>query len=117
MNVKWRVGATLIIWAFMGSISILALIGAGGENSNIAGWVFTIPLVVGLFATFSVWDSGKRSAEQKSDNTAYTMALLMEMMDEDEREQFKYDLKRRVLSGEQLTNESLVEELEKRKRS
>jgi hypothetical protein len=44
------------------------------------------------------------------------MALLMEMMDEDEREEFKSQLKRRILSGETVTDESLIVDMEKRKR-
>ncbi|HRF94850.1 MAG TPA: hypothetical protein PLZ51_06645, partial [Aggregatilineales bacterium] len=56
------------------------------------------------------------SYEKRGDNTAYSMALLMEMMDEDEREEFKHNLKQRILSGENVTNESLILDMEKRKR-
>lgn len=124
MDAKWRFGTTLFIWVFCFILAILALIGAA--SGAVEGWVFFVPLVTAMFATLPIWESGKddspeksasKQASSKADNTAYTMALLMEMMDEDEREQFKYDLKRRILSGEAITNESLIEDMEKRKRS
>lgn len=124
MDAKWRFGATMFIWIFCFVLAILALIGAA--NGAIEGWVFFVPLAIAMLATVPIWEGGKDNLPAKSgarfgptnktDNTAYTMALLIEMMDEDEREQFKYDLKRRILSGEMVTNESLIEDMEKRKR-
>jgi len=122
MDAKWRFGATLVIWVFMGTISILALLAS--LEYDISGWTFFTPIVVAMFSMLPLWasDSGSSSTKtggyvkaEKPDNTAYSMALLMEMMDDDEREEFKYDLKNRILSGEAVTDESLAEELQKRK--
>ncbi|MDZ4669882.1 MAG: hypothetical protein SH821_03330 [Phototrophicales bacterium] len=123
MDTKWRFGATIVIWAFATLLSIIII--GNMSLGGIADWVIAIPLGVALVATLAIWESGKDSSskqESKSasltqtDNTAYSMALLMEMMDDDEREEFKHNLKQRILSGENVTNESLILDMEKRKR-
>ncbi|PJF29421.1 MAG: hypothetical protein CUN52_08480 [Phototrophicales bacterium] len=126
MDAKWRFGATVVIWGLATLMAIVALGNAG--LGWIEDWVVAVPLGVALVATLAVWESGRgdsRSSsssknqshtDQKSDSTAYTMALLMEMMDDDEREEFKSQLKQRILSGESLTDASMVQEMEKRKR-
>ncbi len=121
MNDKSREHATGIIWIVTAFISFFSLMSDG--------WVIAIPLGVALIATLVIWITGAiektagvgqsnqpYSSEKRGDNTAYSMALLMEMMDDDEREDFKRDLKNRILSGENVTNESLIMDMEKRKR-
>jgi carbon starvation protein CstA len=112
--------ATIAIWIATTIISVFALM--------FEGWAVVIPLVVALIATLAIWippseksshtdkGSANYSPEKRGDNSAYTMALLMEMMDEDEREEFKSQLKRRILSGEDITDESIIMDMEKRKR-
>lgn len=124
MEAKWRFGATVFIWAFA---TLMAIVILGNMSLGwIEDWVIAVPLGVALISTLAVWESGKpdssKSSDQssssgkKSDNTAYNMALLMEMMDEDEREEFKHQLKQRILSGETVTDESILVDIEKRKR-
>jgi hypothetical protein len=122
VNDKSKQNSTIVIWLAAMVISIFALM-----NSVFLGsWVIAalaIPMGLAFLTTAVVWggDRSHRSklseaSESKKDNTAYSMALLMEMMDEDEREEFKYNLKNRILSGENVTNESLILDMEKRKR-
>ncbi|MDX2075535.1 MAG: hypothetical protein SFZ02_03835 [bacterium] len=123
MDTKWRFGATAIIWAFATLMSIIII---GNMSLGwIEEWTLAIPLGGALVATLTIWESAKNSSQkteststssQQTDNTAYSMALLMEMMDDDEREEFKQNLKNRILSGENVTNESLILDMEKRKR-
>jgi len=122
MSYNSKQNTTIFIWIATTIISIFSLMSEG--------WVVSIPLGVALFATIAVWASGNDSTsneaknqvtvssnpEKRGDSTAYTMALLMEMMDEEEREEFKLQLKRRILSGETVTDESLIADMEKRKR-
>ena len=123
MDAKWRFGATAVIWFISAIISIIVLV----NSMFLEDWVLAIPLGIAMIATIAIWESGnsakyeaKSSSRSESvkqtDNTAYSMALLMEMMDEDEREEFKRNLKQRILSGENVTNESLILDMEKRKR-
>lgn len=124
MEAKWRFGATVVIWGLATLMAIVALGNAG--LGWIEDWVVAVPLGVALIATVAIWESGRgdsRSSsqnqpqtDQKPDSTAYTMALLLEMMDEYEREEFKAQLKHRILSGESLTDTSIVQDMEKRKR-
>jgi len=89
----------------------------------LADWVVIFPFIFATIPTILLWGFNKEAPKtslamnhKQGDNTAYTMALLMEMMDEDEREEFKSQLKRRILSGETITDESLIIDIEKRKR-
>ena len=125
MNDKWRIGLTLIFWIVGIGITLLFL-------SNVAAgilsdWLVIVPLIITLFATVTLWGvdpSGENKKElptplqnnRQGDSTAYTMALLMEMMDEDERQAFKARLQERILSGDMVTDESLIADMEKRKR-
>ena len=121
MNDKWRVGLTLMFWVVGISITLIFL---GNVTAGLLDdWLIVVPLIVTLLSTVTLWgiDPEKGIPEQitsvkQTDNTAYSMALLMEMMDEDEREEFKHNLKQRILSGENVTNESLIMDMEKRKR-
>jgi hypothetical protein len=120
MDAKWRFGATIVIWVFSFVLTVLALVGAAGESLD--DWVIAIPMVIALVSTITIWESKNSKVTppsdlvKQTDNTAYSMALLMEMMDDDEREEFKHNLKQRILSGENVTNESLILDMEKRKR-
>jgi ABC-type transport system involved in cytochrome bd biosynthesis fused ATPase/permease subunit len=120
MNDKSRENTTIVIWGITAALSFFALMSEG--------WVIAIPLGVALICTLVIWITGaiektagvgqnnqNYTSEQRGDS-AYTMALLMEMMDEDERDEFKSQLKRRILSGETVTDESIIMDMEKRKR-
>ncbi|MCL4256110.1 MAG: hypothetical protein KJ043_20300 [Anaerolineae bacterium] len=120
MNYKWRVGLTLMFWIVGIGITFIFL------GNVVAGllddWLVIVPLVITLLSTMTLWGLDPEKAlpdqptsEKKSDSTAYTMALLMEMMDEYEREEFKSQLKQRILSGESVTDASIIQEMEKRK--
>jgi hypothetical protein len=122
MDIKWRFGTTAFIWILATIMTVVAFVSA--NSGNLEDWIMVVPLVVAMFTTVAIWESSKGdssksdekgSSGKKGDSTAYTMALLMEMMDDDEREEFKYNLKNRILSGEAVTDESLAEELQKRK--
>jgi len=121
MNDKWRIGLTLIFWIVGIGITLLFLsyVAAG----ILSDWLVIVPLIVTLFATVTLWGVDpekalpeKSDAEKRGDTTAYNMALLMEMMDDDERQAFKERLQERILSGNVLTDDSLITDMEKRKR-
>lgn len=121
MNDKWRIGLTLMFWVVGIGITLLFLsyVSAG----ILSDWLVIVPLVITLMATVTFWgvDSEKTrpeksDVEKRSDSTAYSMALLMEMMDEDERQSFKERLQERILSGDAVTDESLIADMERRKR-
>ena len=125
MDAKWRFGATIVVWGFSFVLTLIAFIAAA--DSSFEDWLAVVPLAVALISTIVIWESasddkkssGKSttvSSGQKPDNTAYNMALLMEMMDDDEREEFKYRLKERILSGDSAVDASIIQEIEKRKR-
>ncbi len=121
MNDKWRVGLTLMFWIVGIGVTLIFL---GNVTAGLLDdWLIVVPLIVTLLSTVTLWgvDPEKiipeqSASEKRNDSTAYSMALLMEMMDEDEREEFKHNLKDRILSGENVTNESLILDMEKRKR-
>lgn len=122
MDNKWRVGLTLMFW--IAGIGITLVFLSNVTAGLLDDWLVIVPLVVTLFSTVTLWGvdpekglpSASTPSEKKSDNTAYTMALLMEMMDDDERNAFKSRLQERILSGESVTDGSLIQEMEKRKR-
>jgi hypothetical protein len=105
--------ATLGIWTITGAISFSATIDSPIDGDVLA--VVIAPLLIALFATFFIWvapelvradrdaksthhhigDSEKAKRRVSGDESR--MALLMEMMDDDERQAFKETLKRRLL--------------------
>ena len=115
MSNTGRIIATVIMWLVLGIISIVAITSVSGP------WAYTnggdlVPLVLGslffgLVGTYMIWvrpemykykyartqngESSEKAKRQGSGNQK--MALLMELMDDDEREAFKETLKRRVL--------------------
>ncbi len=109
-----------IIWAIAVVDSLFVLMTA-------AGFVIPLPFILAVLATIIIQvrdrmpsnihqTSESANSPEHRDNTVYTMALLMEMMDEDERQSFKSRLQERILSGETVTDESLIMDMEKRKR-
>ncbi len=124
MNDKSKQNATIAIWLVAMVISIFVLM-----NSVFLGsWVIAalaMPMGLAFLSTAIVWNShssnttntvSAKNTAKNNDNTVYTMALLMEMMDDDERQSFKSRLQERILSGEAVTDESLIMDMEKRKR-
>jgi len=124
VNDKSKQNSTIVIWLAAMVISIFVLM-----NSVFLGsWVIAalaMPMGLAFLATAIVWNShspntintlSTKNTNKNNDNTVYTMALLMEMMDEDERQAFKERLQERILSGEAVTDESLIVDMEKRKR-
>ncbi|MCU0479998.1 MAG: hypothetical protein MUE54_02155 [Anaerolineae bacterium] len=120
-NDKWRVGLTLMFWVVGIGITLIFL---GNVTAGLLDdWLIVIPFIFTLISTVILWDDDTEKtlpdsspSEKKSDTTAYTMALLMEMMDEDERQTFKERLQERILSGEVVRDESLIADMEKHKR-
>jgi hypothetical protein len=96
----------------------------GPEASAI--FLALVPIVVALLWTGLAWFRGafddKTTSSTKNIESApipYKMALLLEMMDEDEREAFKQQLKRDILASETGYGDFdrlVLEETEKRKR-
>ena len=119
MNERSKTIATIAIWVASMIISIFVLVNSIFLGSGTIA-VLAIPMGLAFLTTAVVWNSPSSNkaspSEKKSDSTAYTMALLMEMMDEDERDEFKSQLKQRILSGESVTDASIIQEMEKRKR-
>lgn len=103
-----RVIITSIIWIGCLSIAITTLI----TGSNMIGVIF--PLLMAVGGTATIWGSASSKSERRQALTrdqqdnfykakredAYEqkMRLLMEMMDDDEREAFKQALKRQLLN-------------------
>jgi len=92
-----------------------------------AGFVIPLPFILAVLATIIIQIRDRKPYNihqatesinmlEHRDNTVYTMALLMEMMDDDERQAFKERLQERILSGETATDESLIADMEKHKR-
>jgi hypothetical protein len=86
-----------------------------------------MPLIIGFLVTLVVWVGGDskgqappadyEKAKRQPGDTNTKLALLLELMDEDEREAFKETLKRRVLDdmtsgdGELLADAATLESL------
>ncbi|GAB4512328.1 MAG: hypothetical protein OHK0046_11670 [Anaerolineae bacterium] len=98
--------ATSVIWTIWGAVALATVI----FNDNWDASDEIMVMVMGLFiliATFFIWRnvgrgafSAQASAEKsKRGGEIDKMAMLMQMMDDDEREAFKEALKQRVLNG------------------
>jgi len=124
MSNRTRVGLTWMIW--IAGIALTFIFMSNAIAGLLDDWLVIVPLIVALFSTVTFWGVGTETDDKElpslprdnkqGDSTAYTMALLMEMMDEDERYEFKSQLKRRILSGETVMDESIIMDMEKRKR-
>ena len=111
---------TLIMWVFLSAISIGAMI----ESSTFAqaGNIEVLalgPLVIALFGTFIIWvlpdlvrnehneniaklTNKEHSKNKRQSSGSDKLSLLMELMDEDERQAFKETLKQRILDDTRL---------------
>lgn len=101
-----KIAATGIIWVISGLIIIFAVTNV---NTNYTDTVIVAPLIAALIGTGIIWlpdiirvsqegaerESAGKLKRRPSDESRYD--LLMQMMDDDEREIFKETLKRRVL--------------------
>lgn len=83
-----------------------------------------VPIVVAMLWTVLAWFRGSFDTTTSSTKNIdaplpYKMALLLEMLDDDEREALKQDLRRQILADEnnsEVFSRLMVEEAEKRKR-
>ena len=113
--------STITMWIFLSAVSIVALAADTDTTGQIASQeslvpLVIVPLIIALIGTFVIWglpevtknkDAGKLAAQldesagkakrQAGSRQEERLALLLEMMDEDEREAFKASLKRQVL--------------------
>ena len=123
--------ATIFIWMMVAGISITTIMQSNYGIQSGEGIVIIMSMIVGAIATGAIWkNSGNSSQEpqnaqqrlEKAKRGAASgnskLALLMEMMDDNEREAFKDTLKQRLLDeavygssdGESLSLETLLEE-------
>ncbi|MDX2075537.1 MAG: hypothetical protein SFZ02_03845 [bacterium] len=120
MDSTSRRDATIFIWSISMMIALFLLFASGREG------VMLIPLGMALLGTAIIWGSAiieamvtpkyyPPSQAKREDTTAYKLAMLMELMDEDERQAFKNRLADDLLSGDDsLSIESLITEKRKR---
>lgn len=124
----FRMIATITIWLFGAGISITALIQSPSGVGLGTGIVVIACLIASTLATAAVWDQLNDSADSKDKTRLAStekakreagsntkMALLMELMDDDEHEAFKDMLKQRLMEealyGEESYNSVSLEEL------
>jgi 1,4-dihydroxy-2-naphthoate octaprenyltransferase len=121
MDNKARRDATVMVW-------IGAVLGGMFFNTpfapalplTIATAILTTILLWGWVVIKPVWRrlasaTSKKPPQTEVNNTAYKLAVLMEMMDEHERDEFKYQLKNNLLAGDDsMSIESLIAEKRKR---
>jgi len=116
MNDFWKMITTAIIWTICGGI-ILAMTIQGVANNVAANWVLVLPLLAAVLTTLVIWAAGQggtqsREAALRESGKAKRlnltrddkMAMLMDMMDEDERAAFKAALARKLLDDDRDDN-------------
>jgi hypothetical protein len=123
MSFDARRDVTTFIWSICIGIGVFLLFLSGEVDILFLGFISA------LIATAIIWGSGVAEAifsqgkqpyipppQQKSeDSTAYKLAMLMELMDEHEREVFKNRLADSLIHGDDsVTIESLIAEKRKR---
>lgn len=108
---------TITIWVILGAISVMVIIFSEGRFNGDTSMLTIFPLILAFLATIGIWFGKElfagRSAQQveretekaKRDMGMSKLDLLMNMMDEDEREAFKETLKRRVLNEMRLSED------------
>ena len=129
----WKGIITTIIWLISGALSLAVILSAESNFNGDSLAMMAIPLIVAVAGTFFIWVAGelvKRDrieAEAKRDlereerlgnlekekhatSEGTRMALLLEMMDADERQVFKQSLKRKVLGESRLTTDGELSE-------
>ena len=116
-NAMAKAAVTITMWLVLGFISFVAIAGEGVFNATIRGDATAMalwPLVLAMISTAIIWttDSEKAKSETekstaearekaKREGSALSMdklAVLVELMDEEELRQFKETLKRGVLT-------------------
>ncbi len=112
--------ATIAAWGMLGLIGMMAVI----DNSSFSGmWVALGAMAAALVATFFIWvlseavkkpaagQSGQQRVISERDvskakrQPGDRLSMLLELMDEDEREAFKETLKQRLLDDMSLNDD------------
>ena len=143
-NAMAKAAVTITMWLILGFISFVAIAGEGIFNTTIRGdatAITLVPLVLAMIGTAIIWTTDSEKSESSSEKVTVEalekakregkstdrLALLLELMDEDERSAFKESLKQGVLAdmgyhgdGESPFNydtlESLLDEGDQEKR-
>ena len=135
-NAMAKLVVTITMWLILGFISFVAIAGEGVFNATIRGDVTAMtlgPLILAMMGTAIIWTQHEQPAKESGQNISAAqekakregsalsmdkLAVLMELMDEEERLQFKETLKRGVLSdmgyasdGESPYNDDTLESL------
>lgn len=108
-----KIGTSIFLWGFVTIISVVAM-GKVDTMPDSYGLVMLGALVVGLLLTAGIWFNeiigamfslrkldDDKAADEKSKNSAHArkVALLMDLMDDDERAAFKEALRHRMLNS------------------
>lgn len=112
--------ATVAIWGALALIGMMAVI----DNSSVTGmWVALGAMFTALVATFAIWviaeavkkpaprkssrdiSDDLRAAEKAKRQPGDRLSLLLELMDEDERQAFKETLKQRIMDDMRFNDE------------
>jgi hypothetical protein len=128
MSNTWRIILMVVVWIALGSIAASA-IGAAHLSGNIdANAITIIAMVMATVSTIAIWlgpewvtarrggsqthyisgewEKAKRGANNLPEDSR--LALLLELMDEDERQAFKERLQRQVLDEAYLTDDGEI---------
>lgn len=106
LSANHRMAVIVGMWVAVG-IGLFSAGIYGAETGRDIGWLFALPILVGMFTTiilsgampgFSFRTPGQEKAKRLS-ASPHKLALLLELMDENERSAFKETLKQRVLDG------------------
>lgn len=124
-NTMWRMIATSVMWVALGIVSVMGIIFSSNLGDD-AALIIGLPLSLALIGTIAIWlgpaivevqrekiraqnglgvpdmtEKAKRGGLDK-------YSLLMQMMDEDEREAFKTALKQRMLDDARITDDGEI---------
>jgi len=100
-----RMSVLIGMWVAVG-LSFFALGIYGAETGRDVGWLFVVTLLATLFTTIVLSGAlpgifiGAPGQEKTKRHRDDKLALLLELMDDDERAAFKETLKQQVLAGE-----------------
>lgn len=100
-----RMSVLIGMWVAVG-IGFFALGVYGAETGRDVGWLFVVTLLTALFTTIVLSGAlpgvfiGAAGQEKTKRHQDDKLALLLELMDNDERRAFTEALKQRVLEGE-----------------
>ena len=104
LSASQRMAVIIGMWVAVG-IGLFSVGVYGAETGRDVGWLFAAVVLITVFTTitlsgalpgFSFRSPGQEKAKRQSDRK---LALLLELMDEGEREAFKEALKQRVLES------------------